>query len=189
MCMCKCFLSDHAYLVLYFMQLRLVYLLSLVLTTYMYTRLTLYTQFIEIEVEYPGWSLFIGAVIILMAVLPIPIILIVRLILYQSARDEAISFFKTLRADAEHLFRVITKCRSVPLTCDSINYHPQYTVVFIHRIWRPVSSRSSYTESFSANLCPKNASLSNHRQSLCNWFSTFRLYHFVLRTLLLHCMP
>ena len=77
-------------------------------------------QFIEIEVEYPGWAVFIGAVIILMAILPIPIILIGRLILYQSARDEALGFFKTLRSDAEHLYRVITSCRLVAvMSCDS----------------------------------------------------------------------
>ena len=74
-------------------------------------------QFSEIEVEYPGWALFIGAVIILMAVLPIPIVLIGRLVLYQSARDEAIGFFKSIRSDADHLYRVISNGRlvTVPL--------------------------------------------------------------------------
>ena len=65
--------------------------------------------------EYPGWALFIGAVIILMAVLPIPIVLIGRLILYQSARDEAIGFFKSLKSDAENLFGFISHLRSVVL--------------------------------------------------------------------------
>ena len=63
--------------------------------------------------EYPGWALFIGAVIILMAVLPIPIVLIGRLILYQSARDEAIDFFKSLKMDAVHLYRTIASHRLV----------------------------------------------------------------------------
>ena len=76
-------------------------------------------QYIEIEVDYPGWSLFIGAVIILMAVLPIPIVLIVRLILYQSARDEAVTFLKTLRADSEHLYRGITNCRFISLSAST----------------------------------------------------------------------
>ena len=73
------------------------------------------TQFSEIDEVYPGWAQFIGAVIILMAVLPIPIVLIVRLILYQSARDEAVGFFKSLRTDAEDVFRYISHLRSVVL--------------------------------------------------------------------------
>ena len=70
-------------------------------------------QFTEIEVVYPSWALFIGAVIILMAILPIPIILITRLILYQSAREEAVNFFKTLREDAHRTLRIILTCRCV----------------------------------------------------------------------------
>ena len=70
-------------------------------------------QFTEKEVVYPGWALFIGAVIILMAVLPIPIILIGRLILYQSARDEAVAFFKRLKSDAERIARAVVSRRSV----------------------------------------------------------------------------
>ena len=62
---------------------------------------------------YPNWAQFIGAVIILIAILPIPVILIGRLILYQSARDEALSFFKALRSDAEHFYRYIITLRSV----------------------------------------------------------------------------
>ena len=70
------------------------------------------SQFSEVEEVYPGWAQFIGAVIILIAILPIPIILIGRLILYQSARDEAISFFKSLRSDTEDLFRYFSSLRS-----------------------------------------------------------------------------
>ena len=73
------------------------------------------TQFSEVDEVYPGWAQFIGAMIILIAVLPIPIVLIVRLILYQSARDEAISFFKSIKTDAENLFRYISHLRLVVL--------------------------------------------------------------------------
>jgi hypothetical protein len=64
---------------------------------------------------YPRWAQFIGAVIILITVLPIPIVLIGRLILYQSAREEAVGFFKSLRSDAEDLFRYISHLRSVAI--------------------------------------------------------------------------
>ena len=77
-----------------------------------YSRTLVYlSQFVEIEVDYPGWALFIGAVIILMAALPTPVILITRLILYQSARDEALAFFRSLRLDAVHLYRTLASCR------------------------------------------------------------------------------
>ena len=60
---------------------------------------------------YPRWAQFVGAVIILMAVLPIPVILIVRLILYESAREEALDFFRTLKNDAENIVRVVVTWR------------------------------------------------------------------------------
>ena len=62
---------------------------------------------------YPRWAQFVGAVIILMAVLPIPVILIVRLVVYESAREEAVNFFKTIKSDAENLVRIIVTWRSV----------------------------------------------------------------------------
>ena len=77
--------------------------------------LTHYLQFVEIEVVYPGWAQFIGAVIILTAVLPMPIVLIVRLILYKTAREEAVDFLKKLRADAERTYRLFINCRSVAI--------------------------------------------------------------------------
>ena len=64
---------------------------------------------------YPNWALFIGAVIILAALLPMPIVLIARLILYQSAREEAASFFKKLHSDAQRTFRIIVSRRFVAL--------------------------------------------------------------------------
>ena len=60
---------------------------------------------------YPSWAQFIGAVIILMAVLPTPVILIGRLILYQSARDEAVGVFKMLKTDAQRTYRYIANLR------------------------------------------------------------------------------
>ena len=77
-------------------------------------------QFIEIEVVYPGWAQFIGAVIILTAVLPMPITLIVRLILYKTAREEAVDFLKKLRTDAERTYRLFINCRSVAIGATGI---------------------------------------------------------------------
>ena len=58
-------------------------------------------QYEENEVVYPEWGLFIGAMIILSSVLVIPIFLIVRLIAYQSARDEGMEF----------ILRVVEQCK------------------------------------------------------------------------------
>lgn len=76
----------------------------------------LFYQFAEIKEVYPRWAQFVGAVIILMAVLPIPVILITRLILYESAREEAVNFFKRIKSDAENLVRIIVTWRSVLYT-------------------------------------------------------------------------
>ena len=44
--------------------------------------------------EFPSWAQFIGAVIILSSVLPIPVFLIGRLIFLESAREEAREFLR-----------------------------------------------------------------------------------------------
>ena len=49
-------------------------------------------QYEEVEVEYPDWAKFIGAVIILSSILAIPIFLIIRLVSAQEAREEAVGF-------------------------------------------------------------------------------------------------
>ena len=114
-----------------FYHIVIMYMYNYTLThTYLCTIHTV--QFSEIEVEYPGWALFIGAVIILMALLPIPIVLIGRLILYQSARDEAVNFFKSLRSDAEHLYGVITSCRLVAFTINyPLSFHSLFQFLFV----------------------------------------------------------
>lgn len=43
-------------------------------------------------VKYPEWATFVGAMIILLSVVMIPMVIIVRLIAYQAARDEAMEF-------------------------------------------------------------------------------------------------
>lgn len=45
------------------------------------------------EPDYPKWGIFMGVMIVLSSVLMIPLVLIVRLIIYTSARDEAKDFF------------------------------------------------------------------------------------------------
>ncbi len=49
-------------------------------------------QYEEREDVYPEWGLFIGALIILSSVLVIPFFLVVRLVAYQSAREEGMEF-------------------------------------------------------------------------------------------------
>ena len=51
------------------------------------------TQNEEVLVDYPSWAQFIGAVIVLLSILPIPVFLIGRLIFLESAREEAREFF------------------------------------------------------------------------------------------------
>ena len=41
---------------------------------------------------YPSWALFLGAMIVLTSISTVPAVLIVRLIAYQEAREEAVEF-------------------------------------------------------------------------------------------------
>ena len=62
-------------------------------------------QFVESRVRYPEWAQFVGSVIILSSVLFIPIILIVKLIAHQEARDEGLEFFRRQKQDALDFFQ------------------------------------------------------------------------------------
>ena len=81
------------------------------------------SQYAESEVVYPSWAQFIGAVIVLIAVLPIPIILVARLILYQSAREEAVKFFKNTKSDAEQTLRTIVNWRYIRGMLITVDMH------------------------------------------------------------------
>lgn len=51
-------------------------------------------QYNEQQVEYPSWAQFIGTVFVLTSVLAIPVVLIFRLIFFESAREEALDFLR-----------------------------------------------------------------------------------------------
>lgn len=64
----------------------------------------------ESKVPYPNWAQFIGAVIVLSSVLSIPTVLIVRLIAFHDARQQALDFFKEKK---EQIIRFYELIRSV----------------------------------------------------------------------------
>lgn len=49
-------------------------------------------QYETMQTVYPSWALFLGALIVLTSISTIPTVLIVRLIAYQEAREEAVEF-------------------------------------------------------------------------------------------------
>jgi len=53
----------------------------------------LFVQYEENDTQYPGWARFVGSLLVISALLPIPIILIVRLILKKDERDNAVKWF------------------------------------------------------------------------------------------------
>ena len=61
------------------------------------------------EPPYPEWAQFVGALIVLLSVTMIPLLLIVRLIGYQHARDEAKEFIILQIQSAKDL---VTKCKA-----------------------------------------------------------------------------
>ena len=54
--------------------------------------------------DYPSWAQFIGAVIVLSSVLPIPVFMIGRLIFLESAREEAREFLRAKITQFESAF-------------------------------------------------------------------------------------
>lgn len=70
--------------------------------------------------SYPSWALFIGAVLVLSSVLCIPGVLIVRLVVLQEARDQAMAFY------AESINRLTTFLNSCKrIVPKSNSYSPQ----------------------------------------------------------------
>ena len=60
-----------------------------------------HSQLEEVKEDYPEWAQFIGSCIVLTSALAVPTFLIVRLIAYQSARDQAL----------EVLLRISNSCK------------------------------------------------------------------------------
>ena len=58
----------------------------------------------EHTVDYPSWAQFIGCVIVLTSVLCMPVYLIIRLICFESGRQEALKFIREQVSDGERLF-------------------------------------------------------------------------------------
>ena len=56
---------------------------------------TFFFQYREVKKPYPSWAQFIGTLIILSSQLIVPIVLIGRLICFDSAREEALEFLRT----------------------------------------------------------------------------------------------
>ena len=65
----------------------------------------------EEQPPYPEWAQFIAAVIVLFSVLMIPTVLIVRLIAFQSARDEGKEFITRQIQCVKELFLKAIKYR------------------------------------------------------------------------------
>ena len=53
----------------------------------------LFVQYEEKDTPYPGWARFVGSLLVISALLPIPVVLIVRLIWKKDERDDAIKWF------------------------------------------------------------------------------------------------
>lgn len=98
---------------------------------YMYS---VHSQGEENRVDYPNWAQFIGCVIVLSSVLCMPIFLIVRLIFFESGRQEALVFFRQQINDGEKLMsnvkllpgRTISFFRSLKLRAQSWQLHQNY---------------------------------------------------------------
>ena len=61
----------------------------------------------EFKLPYPNWAQFIGAVIVLSSVLSIPTVLIVRLIAFHEARQQALDFFKEKKEQVIRFYQLI----------------------------------------------------------------------------------
>ena len=92
---------------------------------------SIHSQGEEKRVDYPTWAQFIGCVIVLSSVLCMPIFLIVRLIFFESGRQEARVFFRKQINDGEKLLsnvkllpgRTISFFRSLKLKAQSWQLH------------------------------------------------------------------
>lgn len=88
----------------------------------------------EKKVDYPSWAQFFGSVIILSSVLCMPIFLIVRLIFFESGREEARVFLRQQISDGEKLIsnvkllpgRTISFFRSLKLRAQSWQLHRNF---------------------------------------------------------------
>ena len=61
----------------------------------------------EQRLPYPSWAQFVGAVVVLSSVLSIPTVLIVRLIAFPEAREQALTFFREKREQAANCWERI----------------------------------------------------------------------------------
>ena len=61
----------------------------------------------EVKVDYPSWAQFIGCVIVLTSVLSMPIYLTVRLICFESSRQEALLFIHEQLRDGRKLLVLV----------------------------------------------------------------------------------
>ena len=71
----------------------------------------LHAQGEEHRRDYPSWAQFIGCLIILSSVLCMPVFLIVRLIFFESGRQEALLFIRTQVRDGE---RLLVRIKQLP---------------------------------------------------------------------------
>ena len=98
--------------------------------------LPLSPQGVEERVPYPSWAQFIGSVIVLTSVLAMPIYLIVRLIFFESGRQEALRFLREKVTEGEEL---IGKVKKLP----SRTVHFFRSIHLRRRAWEPHRDQDS----------------------------------------------
>ena len=94
---------------------------------------------------YPGWARFVGALIIMLSTAMIPIVLITRLVAYQSARDEGKEFIFRVFQSAQGLLDVVRRytglvegmCGGCALLLQHLPF-PMASALFVSTLSKPL---------------------------------------------------
>lgn len=90
----------------------------------------------EERIPYPSWAQFIGSLIVLTSVLAMPTYLIIRLIFFESGRQEALRFLREKITEGE---KFIGEVKKLP----SKTVHFFRSIHLRRRAWEPHSDQDS----------------------------------------------